>query len=324
MICQDDKRKIQIGEPHNPVSDGHNRQAPQFLDGNHGALDHTLSKMSMTPSCNFFNELPDSIEGSFYQGIAVITIKGSVWQPSSPIRHTVGFLTALYERYDVQQNKQLAVLMKYHDGGTDHNDTNAWSQLAVIIEWIHTGVDMVVSERCVPGQSYINPAERVFASLNLALQVVSLERSVCSQEVEQQIKHASSMNAIRTIASRNPALPIQAELFESTREPRDIVAKLFEKCQFGGEAVQTSPAAALSDCGKLWTECMKRIDENITMEDVQPMHKMHAKFPKLKEFCDKHCHFSTYMFQVKKCGDIECPYCLPPKLPDDQFKAWIR
>ena len=145
MICQDDKRKIQIGEPHNPVSDGHNRQAPQFLDGNHGALDHTLSKMSMTPSCNFFNELPDSIQGSFYQGTAVITIKDSVWQPSSPIRHTVEFLTALHERYDVQHNKELALLMKYHDGGTDHNDTNAWGQLAVIIEWMHTGVDMVVS-----------------------------------------------------------------------------------------------------------------------------------------------------------------------------------
>ena len=60
MVCQDDKRKIPIGEPYNPVSDGHNRQAPQFLNGPHGALDHTISKMSTTPSCNFFNTAPTS------------------------------------------------------------------------------------------------------------------------------------------------------------------------------------------------------------------------------------------------------------------------
>ena len=324
MVCQDDKRKIPIGEPYNPVSDGHNRQAPQFLGGQHGALDHTISKMSITPSCNFFNEVPTSTEGSFYQGSAVITLKDSVWQPSNPMRHTCEFLNELYERYDVHNDTELAVLMKYHDGGSDHNDTNAWAQLATIIEWIHTGVDLLVSERCVPGQSYINPAERVFASLNLALQVVSLERSVCWPEVEQLIKHAGSMNQIRTIASRNPSVPVEAELSEATRAPRKMIGALFQKCKFGEEMVEVGEAAPHTKMKEVFEECMAVIDKDITMEDVKPLQKMATKFPKLKDFTDKHCNFSTYMFQVKKCGEIECPYCKPPKLAEEQFKAFIR
>ena len=325
MVCQDDKRKIPIGEPYNPVSDGHNRQAPQFLDGQHGALDHTISKMSITPSCNFFNTVPTSTAGSFYNGSAVITLKDSVWQPSNPMRHTREFLDELYERYDFEnESESPKVLMKYHDGGSDHNDTNAWAQLATIIEWISTGVDLLVSERCVPGQSYINPAERVFASLNLALQVASLERTVSEPEVEQLIKHAGSMNQIRTIATRNPSSNLERHLLNSTEAPRQMIGDLFKKCKYGEEMVEVGEAADTAKINELFKECMAVIDDTITMEDVKPLHKMATKFPKLKDFTDKHCNFSTYMFQVKKCGEPECPYCKPPKLSKDEFKAFIR
>ena len=44
--------------------------------------------------------------------------------------------------------------------------------------------DLLVAGRCAPGQSWMNPVERIMSLLNLALQNVALERDASSMEVE--------------------------------------------------------------------------------------------------------------------------------------------
>jgi hypothetical protein len=221
-------------------------------------------------------------------GTPCITIKDAVWQQSGPLRHSAEFLSLLYEHFDVHNNPSAAVLLKYHDGGGDHNDTHPWQQICSIIEWLHTKMDLLTSERTVPGQSYIDPAERVFSPLNMALQCTALERERTSPEVEQLTKHASSMNAIRAIAQNNGSVPVAASLLESTRKVRKQVADLFKKVVFGGEQIDIGKVASNEDMQRLF-DTIHTIDPNITQADVAPMHKMYKKFPKLEEFCKSHC-----------------------------------
>ena len=63
------------------------------------------------------------------------------------------------------QHPKMAVILKYHDGGADHNITFASVQLASIVEFLVTGVDFYVSMRTIPGQSWTNPAERLALTL---------------------------------------------------------------------------------------------------------------------------------------------------------------
>lgn len=61
-------------------------------------------------------------------------------------------------------------------------------------------LDMLIACRTAPGQSFINPVERIMSLLNLALQGVAIERSEMSPEIKQQLKACSSMADIRQLA----------------------------------------------------------------------------------------------------------------------------
>jgi hypothetical protein len=298
MVCQDDKTKVPVGEMGNPVAATQvPGRAPQHLDATHGALDHDISKFSIIPSANFFIDIPETVQGSFYMGAPYVTLKDATFQKSSPLRHTVECLHLFYTKYDVLSDPKLAILLKYHDGGCDHNDSHAWVQICCIIEWLHTGMDLLVSERCVPGQSYLDPAERTFSKLNCALQCTSLERTRSPREVEQLIHHTGSMSAVRKVAEDNPSVPVQEELLKSMQQPIQELTHLFQKVQYGGNLVKVGKVADDISMQTVF-DTIHKIDPEITMADVQVMHEMHKKFPALKEFCASHCRFSTYMCQV--------------------------
>ena len=56
--------------------------------------------------------------------------------------------------------------------------------------------------------------------------------------------------------------------------------------------------------------------ENLTAKDL-------AKATSLMNFFKTHCHFSNYVFQIRKCKDLACYYCMqhPIRLPDDVFDS---
>ena len=91
------------------------------------------------------------------------------------------------------------ILVKYHDGGSDHKDTNGAVRMATIIEFLKDDRDYLLSMRCVPGQSFKDPAEHVMSVCNLAQQCTALDRRSMSPEEEAAIKNANSMAAIREV-----------------------------------------------------------------------------------------------------------------------------
>ena len=321
FCCQDDKCKVPVGEPQAPVAATQtNRRAPQALDGTHGALDHDVSKCSIIPSCNFFVDIPETVQGSFYFGKPYITLKDATFEQSSPLRHTTEFLHLFYTEYNVDD---VGAMLKYHDGGRDHNDSHAWTKICNIIEWLHTQVDFHCSERCVPGQSYLDPEERVFSPLNMALQCMSLERSRRQDEIEQLIKNANSMAAIRKVNDDNPDAGVQEAMLQSTKPVIEELAHAFQKVQFGGEKVCIGKVADTVSMDTIFCT-LHKIDPDITQNDVQAFHLMYKKFPKLEAFCKEHCRFGTYMCQVMKCNKSTCQVCAPLRTPAVVFEKLFR
>jgi hypothetical protein len=69
------------------------------------------------------------------------------------------------------------VLVIKTDGGLDRNCTFASVQLAYLCLALELDLDQLILLRTAPGQSYVNPVERVMSVLNLAIQGLALARA---------------------------------------------------------------------------------------------------------------------------------------------------
>ncbi|CAG8853530.1 43167_t:CDS:1, partial [Gigaspora margarita] len=39
-----------------------------------------------------------------------------------------------------------------------------------------------------------------------------------------------------------------------------------------------------------------------------------------QEFLNTHCRIRSYIFQIKKCGNLDCCFCKPIRMPDNEFE----
>ena len=100
LLSVDDKK---VGEPSHPVAAvERGKKVVIGLNQSFEVSDHDFTKMTLTPSVIVQVDILESIEGSFYRGKVDTALKGSVFQPSSPLRHatemTRRFLNAVKNR----------------------------------------------------------------------------------------------------------------------------------------------------------------------------------------------------------------------------------
>ena len=167
------------------------------------ACDHDFTKLSLTPSVIFICEVPFSIEESFYCGQVFVSYKDTTFQPSTAIRHTSEFFSAISTYYP-----QIfpPILCIYTDGGPDHRVTYGSVQISLICLFLRGDFDMLIALRTAPHQSWTNPAERIMSILNLALQGVALMRESMSYDMEILFGKASTLEEIRNAAKNSPQL----------------------------------------------------------------------------------------------------------------------
>ena len=145
------------------------------------ALDHDLnSRGGITPSVILETEIPDDPTTSFCQGQVHVIVNDSVFEASTPFRHAASIR-------DIVATNPISLI--YSDGGPDHRLTYESVKMSLTALFIATDLDMLVACRCCPGQSWMNPVERIMSLLNLGLQNVSLERDACSEEIEGKVFH---------------------------------------------------------------------------------------------------------------------------------------
>ena len=305
LVAEDDKHKVNVGEPGYPVAAA--QKTRRVLAGKNqvlAAADHDFTRCSLIPSVALMIDIPQHSHESFYQGQAHVTLKNAIVQPSSALRHAVET-----GRYYGTNPKPIVV--KYHDGGSDHKDTNGAVRLACILEFLRDDRDYYLSMRCVPGQSFKDPAEHVMAVLNLAQQCVALDRRNMAPEEESAIKNANSMAAIREVISEQPGDGLRDAVLLSTKPATDLLGGLYRKAVFSGRHLEVHEPAPESDLDALF-----RIFTKIspTLKRTDTTRKALEADAAYQKFIKGHVKFGLYKTTIMKCNDAACPYHKPVRM----------
>ena len=123
--------------------------------------------------------------------------------------------------------------------------------------FISLDLDMLIAKRNAPMQSYCNPAERVMATLNLALQNIALEGKETSPEMEWKINCCSTLKLLHQAASKQQNL--QTELETSVKHVIKQAEERFSRLKVSQKPVQVHPAAAKEQMEQMFS-CIYILD----------------------------------------------------------------
>ena len=249
----DDKAIVPVGEPNAAVSTGvrgHHRSlvhSSSFM----GALDHDFHVHGVVPSVSLMIDIPESSSDSFVKGQVYVGNKNKVTQASSPLRHTTELSKALIQESCAENSvtRDKSILCILSDGGPDHRLSYGSVQVALVALFIRLNLDMLIAVRTCPYQSWTNPAERIMSILNLALQNVSLQRSLMDEDSEKLIKNKNSMQAVRNTISAQPRL--HAKIEESLKPVLDLLNSRFQLMKLKDRHFKTAEVATSTEIDTL-------------------------------------------------------------------------
>ena len=317
IISADDKHKVPIGEDVAVSTGVRNRRSMVAQNSTLAAADHDFTKLSITPSVTFFILIPNEISGSFYDGQVFVSYKDATFEPSSAIRHSTEFLTAL----NIQYTHQIMppILCLYTDGGPDHRCNYGSVQIALICLFLSGNFDLLIAVRTAPNHSWTNPAERIMSILNLGLQGVALKCDQMSPESEALFNTANTLDDIRTKAQESNKL--ESELKESIASVQNMLNKRTERLSLKEKKFKCNDSANMEAITELFEvkiyhlfifytfllilifvqflifkQSIHTIDPTLTIEETTQVQIRHHTA--LIEFMDTHCRTRAYSFQV--------------------------
>lgn len=157
------------------------------------ALDHDLNCDSITPSVKLL-VTPSMENASYYDGDVYVALKCAILQPSTALRHAAETVAAI----KLAGREGIKVLVIKTDGGPDRNNTFLSVQLAFLALALQLNLDALILMRTTPGQSYVNPVERIMSVINLVLYAMALARGDCGAETEAILKNCGTIKARHT------------------------------------------------------------------------------------------------------------------------------
>jgi len=291
FVCSDDKAKVPVGNPGLPISTGvRGKKTITPTSSEMVAGDHDMHSCSLTPSVYLVCDVPDATEKSFVSGKVHVAVNDSVLQTSSPFRHA-SLLANILARSEYPK-----VLLRYSDGGTDQRNTLESVKCASICLFRELDLDMMILARCAPGNSWVNPAERVMSILNLGLQNCALERAD-----DASFKSVNSMSQRRELIGKKPEL--RGKWVDVIEPVQAVVQTRFSRLSLKGKQFQIENPATDEDIDLI----KRHLRELFPDLDLSKLQKAHTKSVlSYQEWLDEHTRQRQYSFQVRKCGNIEC------------------
>jgi hypothetical protein len=301
MYIVDDKAKIPLGEPGNPVSTL-KRNKKSIATGNQvfSALDHdTSSKCSLTPSVVLKVDIPTSSDMSWYRGQVSVTLHDSVFESSNPYRYAA----MIINDYQKCENTE-PFLFKFSDGGSEHRTTYLKVQLASIAIFKTLDLDLMAAARCAPGQSWISPVERVNALLNIRLYNTSTSRRLSSDEMEALFKKANSMAQLRELPIKYPKVHGIEEAWEESVVPvKTLLSTKMATLSLKGKPFNILNPIPTSNIDTV-TKLLKKMFPNI--DPCTATMSLNGNDPTLVAYMKNHARRRQYTFQLRKCDDDKC------------------
>ncbi len=235
LVSNDDKCHIPVGEPGVPVATVlRAKKSVQSTNVPLMASDHdTQAKCKLIPSVTLEIDIPDSIDQSFYHGQVHVAIKDQVYQQSTAMRHSAELRQVLAANGSLQK----PIRLLYVDGGPDQRITYPSVKLALISQFIIDDLDVLLAVRTAPNQSYKNWVERIMSTLNMALQIVAIERKEMDEDTEKKMKKAKTMDQVRE-------LNIKKELSDALQPIIIELCDLFKRLSLKGKKFMIHPGAS--------------------------------------------------------------------------------
>ena len=168
-----------------------------------------------------------------------------------------------------------------------------------------------MAARTGPMQSYANPAERCMSCLNLALQNVALCRESAGYAMEMRLKSQTSLAKLRNVAERDSQ--IKEAYIKSVQPVLEVLKGRFRQLRWQDQEVKVYDPAEGEDINRI-ADGLKLIDPSVDSSNIKDI-KFHTK---LNDFFERHCRCRHYTFQIKKCTESTCSYCVlnPSRLPE--------
>ena len=238
--------------------------------------DHDFTKFSLIPSVSFIINIPESIEGSWYEGAVHVGYKDAVLQPSSALRHATEVNSILVPKIG---NK--CILFVYTDGGPDHRLIFFSVQLPLIALFLNLNLDLLVVGRTAPHHSWRNPVERIMSVINLGLQCVGMMRKEGSTDFEKAIKNANNLKAVRAAVKEKYSNDVSACLLP----PQQLVNSITSRLTFKGEPFSLFDGASDEEM-EAFFEVLHLVDSSVDISDTST--SALQRMPKMQAFFD-HC-----------------------------------
>jgi len=144
LISSDDKHCIKIGEPGFPVAAAEcGKRVIVSMEKEFSIGDHDFTKFSLIPSASFIIDIPDTIDGSWYDGEVHISLNC--------------FISKNWKQ------------VSFVHLGVDHRLTFVSVQLALITLSLSLNLDFICAGRTCPYHSWRNPVEHIMSIINLGL-----------------------------------------------------------------------------------------------------------------------------------------------------------
>lgn len=308
FVCLDDKHRLKVGEPGFPVAAAERgRRVIVSLQEQFQVGDHDFTRFSIIPSVIFHIDIPDTIDGSWYDGQVCVLLKEAVFQPSSATRHATELGSWLTTRAGNR-----SILFLYTDGGPDHRLTFVSTQLSLIALFLNFDLDLLCTARTAPNQSWRNPVERMMSIVNLGLQSIGLMRKEMNSAAEKALKNCNSLKQLRSSGES-----FKQEIAESIQQPTDLIADVMRRLELKGKKFEVAEACSDARAEAFW-EILEQIEPTLTPDDTT-REKIKNK-DKLHAFLNHCCQMRHYTFCIKKCGKEDCDICKPVRMDKEQFK----
>ena len=219
--------------------------------------DHDFTRFSIIPSVIFRVDIPESIEGSWYDGQVCVILKEVAFQPSSPMRHGTELNSWL-----TMEIGDKSILFLCNDGGLDHRVTYVSTQLSLIALFLNLNLDLLCAARTAPNQSWRNPVERMMSIVNLGLQSVGLMRKEMSSDAEKALKNCNSLKQIRSAGAE-----YKNEVAESIKQPIDLVSDIMRRLELKGKHFENESACSDDELEAFW-EVLLQIEPFLSQDDT--------------------------------------------------------
>ena len=165
--------------------------------------DHDFSTISLIPTVILINDIPESIEKSWYHGKACVGIKMTATNPSSSLLNTTEIVEVLINKYGSKEAVP-PILILYTDDGPKHCTTFLSVKITLICLQKILNLDQVLTVHTAPGYSYRNPAEKINCVLTLGLYGIGCMHNYSTDpEFEQTQHNCSGLGDVRKLIEKN-------------------------------------------------------------------------------------------------------------------------